>query len=124
MKFSEEINANHNNITRYGDGFVEIKGKLVNTSVIINREELITGWQPQSFSELTAKHCHLLLKNKPDVIILGTGKTQQFPKQEILKLFAQHQIGLEVMDTSAACRTFNILLSENRNVVAGLFIPN
>ena len=122
MKFSEETNANHNNITRYGEGFVEIKGKLVNTSVIINSEEFIADWQPQSFDELTAEHCHLLVESKPDVIILGTGKTQQFPERDILKLFAQHQIGLEVMDTSAACRTFNILLSEDRNVVAGLFM--
>lgn len=122
MKFSEETNANQNNITRYGEGFIEIKGKKIDTSVIISRETFITSWQPQSFGELSPEHCLLLVENKPDVILLGTGKTQQFPEHEILKLFAQHQIGIEVMDTSAACRTFNILLSEDRNVVAGLFM--
>ncbi len=122
MKFSEDTQSNHNNISRYEEGFVEIKGKQINTSVVISAEELIADWEPKKFSELSADHCKLLLAPKPDVIILGTGKKQQFPERDILKLFAQNQIGVEIMDTTAACRTFNVLLSEDRNVVAGLFM--
>lgn len=122
MKFSEEHQATHNSISSYGEGYFQIKGKRVNTSVVIGVETLIADWEPQTFSELTPKHCELLIKTKPSVVILGTGNTQKFPEIEVLRLFAQHQIGLEVMNTSAACRTFNILLSEDRDVVAGLFM--
>ena len=120
MKFSEEHEATHNSISSYGEGYFQIKGKRIDTSVVISARTLITDWEPKVFSELTPKHCELLIKAKPSVVILGTGKTQKFPEIKILRLFAQHQIGLEVMNTSAACRTFNILLSEDRNVVAGL----
>jgi len=122
MKFSEDNEPTYNNISRYGEGFVQIKEKVINTSVVIGVEELIANWKPKTFSELAVVDCELLIQSKPDVIILGTGKKQQFPEREILKFFAQQQTGLEVMDTAAACRTFNILLSEDRNVVAGLFM--
>ena len=122
MKFSEEIQSTYNNITRYGAGYVQIKDKMVNTSVVINVDELLADWRPKDLSELTVEDCSLLIQSKPDVIILGTGEKQEFPNRSIIKFFAQQQIGLEVMDTAAACRTFNILLSEDRNVVAGLFM--
>ena len=122
MKFSEDTQATHNNISRYGKGFVQIKEKLINTSVIVETETVVADWRPQTLSEMTVEDCKLLIKSKPDVIILGTGEHQQFPEREILKLFAQNQVGLEVMNTAAACRTFNILLSEDRSVVAGLFM--
>lgn len=58
----------------------------------------------------------------PEVIILGTGLKQIFPEREILKHLVQNRIGYEIMDTQAACRTFNIIMAEGRNVVAGMFI--
>lgn len=122
MKFSEDIQSTYNNITQYGEGFVQVKDKIVNTSVVLSAEELIADWQPETFEDLTAEHCKLLFESKPDVVILGTGKQQRFPEKEILRFFAQHQVGIEVMDTAAACRTFNVLLSEDRNIVAGLFM--
>lgn len=122
MKFSEEVPSTYNNITRYGEGYVQIKDKVVNTSVVIGVEALLADWRPKDFSELSVDDCGLLIQSKPDVIILGTGEKQYFPDHDILKFFVQQQIGLEVMDTAAACRTFNILLSEDRNVVAGLFM--
>lgn len=122
MKFSEDNNAENNNITAYGEGFIQIKEKQVNTSVIISATNLIANWSPATFSELNAEHCKMLFNTKPDVVILGTGSRQYFPERNILRLFAQQQIGVEIMDTASACRTFNILLSEDRNVVAGLFM--
>ena len=122
MKFSEDVKPTYNNISSYGEGFVQIKEKLINTSVVIGVEELVSNWRPSTFSDLSIDDCELLVKTKPDVIILGTGAKQHFPEMDVLKFFVQQQIGLEIMDTAAACRTFNILLSEDRNVVAGLFM--
>ena len=122
MKFSEDNNAESNYISHYGTGFIQIQNKQVNTSVVISRTALISNWEPNLFSELKTAHCEILFASKPNVIILGTGKQQHFPKRDILRLFAQQQIGVEVMDTASACRTFNILLSEDRNVVAALFM--
>ena len=122
MKFSEDNNAENNNIHSYGEGFIQIKEKQVNTSVVIGAKHLIANWEPNTFAELKAEHCKILFSSQPDVIILGTGKRQCFPQRDILRLFAQQQIGVEVMDTASACRTFNILLSEDRNVVAALFM--
>jgi uncharacterized protein len=122
MKFSEDNNSENNNIRNYGKGFIQIKEKQVNTSVVIGAQRLISDWEPNTFADLKAEHCEILFIHKPDVIILGTGKRQCFPERDILRLFAQQQIGVEVMDTASACRTFNILLSEDRNVVAALFM--
>jgi len=122
MKFSEDNNAENNNIHSYGVGFVQIKDKQVNTSVVISAQQFISNWEPSTFADLKTEHCEVLFASKPDVIILGTGKRQCFPERNILRLFAQQQIGVEIMDTASACRTFNILLSEDRNVVAALFM--
>lgn len=122
MKFSEDNNSENNNIHSYGEGFVQIQDKQVNTSVVISATQLISDWEPNTFAELKAEHCEILFSTQADVIILGTGKHQCFPERDILRLFAQQQIGVEVMDTASACRTFNILLSEDRNVVAALFM--
>jgi uncharacterized protein len=122
MKFSEDNHAESNHISSYGTGFIQIQNKQVNTSVVISSTQLISNWEPNIFSELKTAHCDILFTSKPDVIILGTGKRQYFPERDILRLFAQQQIGIEVMDTASACRTFNILLSEDRNVVAALFM--
>ena len=94
----------------------------VTQSIIISGQELISDWEPASLAELTIKHIDIISSLEPELVLLGTGARLQFPANEILTPLHQRGIGIEVMDTAAACRTFNILMSEGRNVVAALLM--
>jgi uncharacterized protein len=85
-------------------------------------EELITEWTPASFAELQAEHLLPLLERNPEVVIIGTGPTLRFPRPEILRPLMQARVGYEVMDFQAACRTYNILVDEDRRVAAALLM--
>ncbi len=122
MKFAEDHNSSRYKITGYDAEGVEINGKTFKESFILSPMEFISDWQPQDLSSLSVEHFAGLYEMKPEVIILGTGAKQVFPDREILKYLVQNRIGYEIMDTQAACRTFNIIMAEGRNVVAGMFI--
>ena len=109
-------------IRSYASGKLRINEETYSQSVIVTSEVLIHPWFPQNFSELTAILLTELLNFSPQIIIIGTGDKWQRISPEWLMIFYQQQIGVEVMDTHAACRTFNILASEGRKVAAGLLI--
>ena len=91
-------------------------------SLILTPQQLVDDWAPQQISELVPDHWQLVLDFQPEVILLGTGRRLTFPPVATLQPCHQAGIGIEVMDTSAACRTFNILASEGRHVVAALMM--
>lgn len=91
-------------------------------SFIISRENLTCDWTPQTYEELRPEHLTTLLAYEPELILLGTGAQLRFPHVETMARVQQAGVGLEVMDTPAACRTFNILVAEGRNVVAALMM--
>ncbi len=122
MKFAEDHNDSKYQITGYESDGVEINGRLHKQAFILSPMELVNDWQPQKLSDLKNEHFEAFYAMKPEVIILGTGEKQIFPDREILKYLVQNRIGYEIMDTQAACRTFNIIMGEGRNVVAGMFI--
>ncbi|MEE9310016.1 MAG: Mth938-like domain-containing protein [Cocleimonas sp.] len=122
MKFAEDNNSARYKITGYESDGVEINGLMHKQAFILSPMELINDWQPQNLSALSVEHFDALYTLKPEVIILGTGEKQIFPDREILKFLVQNRIGYEIMDTPAACRTFNIIMAEGRNVVAGMFL--
>ena len=122
MKFAEDHNDSNYQITGYDSDGVEINGLMHKQSFILSPMQLINDWQPQSLSALTVEHLEAFYEMKPEVIILGTGAKQIFPGREILKYLVQKRIGYEIMDTQAACRTFNVIMGEGRTVVAGMFI--
>ena len=80
------------------------------------------AWAPSGFAQLQAGHLEELLDSGAELVILGTGSRQKFPPAAWLAPFAQRRIGLETMDTAAACRTYNVLASEGRKVVAALLL--
>jgi uncharacterized protein len=122
MKFAEDHNHSKYQITGYESDGVEINGLMHKKSFILSPMELVNDWQPQELSSLTIEHLEGLYTMNPEVIILGTGTIQIFPDREILKYLVQNRIGYEIMDTQAACRTFNIIMAEGRTVVAGMFL--
>ncbi len=91
-------------------------------SVLITPSNIHSDWKPQHHSELTIDDFTYIFARKPEVLLLGTGKNLVFPPANIMALFAEKKIGLEVMGTAAACRTYNFLINDNRDVAAALFM--
>ncbi|MDH5571682.1 MAG: Mth938-like domain-containing protein [Gammaproteobacteria bacterium] len=94
----------------------------VTQSIILSGQGLICNWPPATLAQLTMEHIDIISSLEPELVLLGTGARLQFPVSEILAPLHQRGIGLEIMDTAAACRTFNILMSEGRKVAAALLI--
>lgn len=109
-------------IRAFKPGTIQINEETYHQSIILSPNQMIDNWQPQHISELKAEHLSVILTLKPAILLIGTGSVLQFPNIEIYGDLINHGIGVEIMDTSAACRTFNALTSENRNVVAALII--
>lgn len=122
MKFSQELPDNKFFIQRYEKGSVTVDNQTYTNSLIITPKAIFAQWRPQTFNDLQAKDLTYIVELKPQIVLLGTGSQQQFPHPSILAELYNNNIGVEIMDTGAACRTFNLLLSEHRNVIAALII--
>ncbi len=109
-------------IQSYGPDFVTVNGQRLRHSLILTPTLLLPDWPPRTPQELQEQHLHELLKLKADLVLLGTGARQYFPPPELLLPFGQAGIGVEVMDTGAACRSYNVLAIEGRQVAAGLIL--
>lgn len=122
MQITQDPNIGLYYIHAYEPGKIKVNEEILTHSIIISSEQPINNWAPQQMSELTAEHLAAILALKPEVVLLGSGTHISFPPKELLLPFYAQQIGVEVMDTGAACRTYNVLISEGRRVVAGLLI--
>ncbi|MCX7674087.1 MAG: Mth938-like domain-containing protein [Thiobacillaceae bacterium] len=109
-------------VTGYGQGYVLIDAQRYEASLILLPDCVIADWAVASVSALTAEHLAALLPLKPELVLLGTGSRLCFPSPAVLAGLIQCDIGVEVMDTQAACRTYNILAAEGRRVAAALII--
>lgn len=113
-------------ILAYGAGWVGLGNngvaEKIDYSVVIGSRGEKLPWNCQRFEELTAEHFALLAGMKPELVIFGSGTRLRFPPPAFLRGLMEQRIGLETMDTLAACRTYNILAGEGRHVVAALLI--
>lgn len=91
-------------------------------SIILARDKVIDDWGVRDIAAMTPANAEPILALQPNVVLLGTGARQQFPSQEVLAAFLQRHVGIEVMDNAAAARTWDILASEGRNVVAAFIL--
>lgn len=123
MRFSEDNIADGYYISAYEAGQVHINGRAFRSSLVIASDQLLDDWPPNSIDELISTHIDAVLRMQPEVVLLGTGQKLAFPEISTYAALIQQGIGVEVMDTAAACRTYNILMGEGRRVVAGLIIP-
>ena len=122
MKFHLTRAGGRNLFTGYGAGYVSINDQKYEHHVVVAPDNAVAEWDAESFEALTPAHFEALLALKPEIVLLGTGERLRFPRPEITRALAESQVGLEVMDTKAACRTFNILMAEGRQVVAAVFV--
>jgi uncharacterized protein len=122
LKLQSDPHSGANTITGYGDGYVEINKTPYAHAVVLSSDGAISEWSAQSFDDLEAHHFSQLVDLKPELILIGTGKHQRFPKPELLKALISAKIGFEIMDSQAACRTYNILVGEGRQVLLALIV--
>ena len=120
MKLHLAQNANQNLITGYGAGYVSVNGQRYERNLIVMPNQIIGDWIVQM--EIDELAVQPLLQLAPQIILFGTGKALRFPAPAIMRNLIAAKIGYEFMDTQAACRTYNILLEEGRNVAAALMV--
>jgi uncharacterized protein len=122
MKISLETGSASNIIRSYDAGCVAINEEVVTRSVVVMPEQLIRDWPPQSFEELRREHFDRLSQLHPEIVLVGTGERLRFPEPRVTAPLRERGIGVEVMDTAAACRTYNVLMAEGRVVAAALLM--
>lgn len=122
MKLQSDPHSGANAITGYGNGYVEINQIPYDHAVILKSDGAISEWPVKSFEELEAGHFAQMVDFKPELVLIGTGSRQRFPKPELLKPLIAAKIGFEIMDSQAACRTYNILVGEGRQVLLALLV--
>lgn len=110
-------------ITGYGAGYVSVNERALTSSFIVTPDTLITDWAPRSADDLDAAALEAIAELTPGIVLLGTGEVQRFPPSPILAPLLGRGIGIEIMTTAAASRTYNILVAEGRAVAAGLVVP-
>ncbi len=122
MKLHSDPQSSLNTITGYGIGYIEVNSKVYPHALIVQPEGEISPWPVSAFADLSSDNLASLCVFKPELIIIGTGKKQQFLKPELIKPLMQAKIGFEMMDSQAACRTYNILMNEGRQVLAAIIL--
>jgi len=122
LKIEREQAEGKNTFTGYGEGYVEVNGARHSESLVVSAERVITDWPAPSLEALRPDHLAAIIELSPEIVLLGTGAKFRFPDAALLAPLYKAGIGVEVMDTPAACRTYNILLSEGRSVVAALIL--
>jgi uncharacterized protein len=122
MKFTQQRPEGINLIRQYGADFISIGAVEIRHSCIVTASTFVS-WAPRSVDELTAEHFLPLFEQRPEVVVLSTGARQVFPRAALRAEFATRKIGLEVMEIGAACRTYNVLVSEERRALAAILLP-
>ena len=123
MKFTQHTPPGLNLIRRYGADALTIGEEEIRTSCIVGADTLVRDWPPRDVASLRLEHLAPLFDFQPEVVVLSTGTRQQFPPAALRAEFALRKIGIEVMEVGAACRTYNVLVSEERRVLAAILLP-
>lgn len=121
MKLHLSVAAGLQLFTSYGDDYVAVNRVRYGSAVIVTPQS-VREWQIGPLETLTAADFGFIADLAPEVLILGTGRMQRFPRPELARALSSTGVGLEVMDSGAACRTYNILAAEGRKVVAAVLL--
>jgi len=122
MKVNIDAPAGQNAISGYAPGWIRVGERRIEQPCVVTPRALRADLLPATPGELTRAHLDLLLELEPEIVLLGTGAKQRFIDFTLAAGLAARGVGLEVMDTGAACRCFNVLMAEDRAVVAALFM--
>jgi uncharacterized protein len=122
MRFTLDTRPGANLVTGIGPEGVRIGEQWFHSSIILNAAELVPDWPVVDIQALDLDALAPALRLAPEILVLGTGGRIRFPDSALYAALAGRGIGLEVMDTAAACRTYNVLVAEERPVVAALIL--
>ncbi|MDP2762405.1 MAG: Mth938-like domain-containing protein [Sideroxyarcus sp.] len=123
MALHAQTNTNQRLFTGHGAGYVAVNGHRFEQALVVTAAAVRTDWPATDFASLAAVHFDYFLDLKPEVLLFGTGAQQRFARPELFRTLVQNGIAVEFMDTPAACRTYNILVAEDRKVVAAILMP-
>jgi uncharacterized protein len=121
MKFHLQAPTS-NLVTATGDGWLRVGTHEYRENVVLTPETVTTGFAAAGFDALTERDFEPLLASAPEIVLLGTGAVQRFPPPRVTAPLLRARVGVEVMDTRAACRTYNILVGDGRQVAAALIV--
>ncbi|BEI40562.1 Mth938-like domain-containing protein [Polynucleobacter sp. HIN9] len=122
MKLHSDPQSSQNTITGYGIGFIEVNKTPYSQALIVQPDGEVMVWPVEESLDLTEDHFSLISGLQPELVIIGTGKKQVFLNPKILQPLIKAKIGFEMMDSQAACRTYNILMGEGRKVLAAIIL--
>ena len=122
MKFQPDTLDGVNAITRQEPGRLWVGRTAYAHSVLVPWVGAVQAWDATNFEDLAAAHFDRVAALKPEVVIFGSGERLRFPPPALLRMLIAQRVGIETMDTAAACRTYNVLASEGRSVVAALLL--
>ncbi len=122
MPLTEDNITSRYSISAYSSDGIVVNNQNYCQSLVLSAQTINSPWPVRSISELDETSLQIVLDMNPEVVLLGTGERQQFPEARIFALLGQAGIGLEVMNNGALCRTFNILVAEDRAVVAAIML--
>ena len=122
MKLQSPDTAGLLAITSYDAGHIAVNGRRLTKSFLLTPQRLIENWLPDSLDGVTESDLQAVADLECPIVLLGTGARQRFPSPALLRPFIERRIGVEVMDSGAACRTYNVLMAEGRDVAAALII--
>lgn len=122
MKLQPDRADGFNLIQAHQPGEFIVNGQAWQESILVPSTGAVQRWAPTAVTELLAEHAELIAAQSPELVILGTGARLRFASPAVLQPLMKRRIGVETMDTAAACRTYNVLVSEGRRVVAALML--
>ncbi|MDJ0779286.1 MAG: MTH938/NDUFAF3 family protein [Gammaproteobacteria bacterium] len=122
MPLAEDIVTSRYRLSAYSGDSVTVNETVHRDHLVLSGSNLHSPWQVGGLDLIDADSLQPVFDMNPEVVLLGTGMQQRFPASRVYALFGEQRIGLEVMDNGALCRTFNILVAEDRAVVAAILI--
>ena len=122
MKLHSSVTTGLLAITAYDASHIAVNGRPLTRSFLLTPRRLVEDWPPASIEALTEADMAAVAALDCPIVLLGTGLRQRFPAPALLRTLVERRIGVEVMDSHAACRTYNILMAEGRDVAAALIV--
>lgn len=122
MQFIQITGGSQNLVTAYADDHIAVRGMRYERGLIVRPDRLLPDWPVSHVGELTLDSLRWLQADPPEILLIGTGARPQFPKRDLWRLLRAQGWGVEIMGTDAACRTYNLIVAEDRAVAAALII--
>jgi uncharacterized protein len=124
MKLTDDSSTGIKLVRAYGPGEIRVGEETLHRSCLLRADRVVSDWRPQTLDELQPADLEAIFALDPEIVVLGSGSRQKFPPHALVARILERGIGCEVMDTGAACRTYNVLVSEDRRAVAALFVQD